>query len=50
MLDPGEVGVTDRGHAILPAFVLTQALPAPVRDVKGWVGKDEVGFEIRVTV
>jgi hypothetical protein len=46
VLHPGEVGIAHRWHAVLPALVLPQALPAPVGDVEGGIGQDEVGLEI----
>ena len=46
VLHPGEVGVARRRHAVLPALVVAQALAAPVGDVEGRIGEDEVGLEV----
>ena len=46
VLHPGKVGITSGRHAILPAHVLTQAVAAPIRNVKGRVGEDEIGLEV----
>ena len=50
VLHPGEVGVADGRLAELPAFVVAQAVAAPVGDVERRVGEDEVGFEIGMAV
>jgi hypothetical protein len=50
VLHPRKVGVTDGRFAELPAFVVAQALAAPIGDVERRVGEDEVGFEIGMTV
>ena len=50
VLHPGEVGVARRRHAVLPALVVAQALAAPVADVEGRIGEDEVGLEVGVAV
>ena len=46
VLHLGEVGVAHGRDAELPALVLAQTLAAPVGDVEGRVGEDEVGFEV----
>jgi hypothetical protein len=50
VLHPGVVGVARGRVAILPALVAAQALAAPVGDVEGWVGEDEVGLQVRVAI
>ena len=50
MLHPGEVGVALGWDAVLPALVLGEPLAAPVGDVEGWIGQDEVGFEVGMAV
>jgi hypothetical protein len=50
MLHPGEDGVAYGRLAELPAFIVAQAVAAPVGDVEGWVGEDEVGFEIGMAI
>src|SRR5690348_13112775 len=50
MLEPGEVGVSYRGHSITPADVVTQLIAAPVGTVERRVGEDVVSLEIRVQV
>ncbi len=50
VLYPGEVGVAGGRCAVLPALVALQALAAPVGDVEGRIGEDEVGLQIRVAV
>ena len=30
MLDPGEVGIADRGYTVLPAHILTQPVSTPI--------------------
>ena len=44
VLEPGVVGVADRRRAVFPAHVLAQPLAAPVGDVEGRIGEDEVGL------
>jgi len=48
VLDPGIVGVADRGDAVVPAAVVAECLAAPVADVEGGVGEDVVGAEVVV--
>ena len=50
MLQPGIVGVAHWWAAKLPADIFTQLLAVPVADVERRVGKDEIGFEVRVTI
>src|SRR5690348_13404181 len=50
VLDPGEVGIADRRHPILPPKVVTQSFAAPLANVERWIGKDEVGAQVRVHV
>ena len=50
VLHPGEVGVARGRHAVLPAIVIAQPLAAPVGDVEGRIGEDEVGPEVGVAV
>lgn len=50
VLHPGEVGVAGGRHAVFPAFVVAQVLAAPVGDVEGRIGEDEVGLEVGVAV
>ena len=50
MLHPGEVGVALGRDAVLPALVFGQPFAAPVGDIEGRVGQDEVGLEVGVTV
>ena len=46
MLHPGKVGIAGRWCAVFPALVVAQQLPAPITDVKWWVGYDIVRLEI----
>ena len=46
VLDPGEVGIARGRHSITPALVLAQTPAAPVADVEGRIGEDEVGLEV----
>jgi hypothetical protein len=46
VLDIGEVGVAGGRDAVFPAFVVAEAFAAPVGDVEGRIGEDEVGPEI----
>ena len=50
VLQPGIVGVADRRQAVFPARIIAQLLTAPIADVKGLVGQDEIGFQIGVTI
>ena len=50
MLDPGEVGVALGRNTIAPALVVGQPFSSPVRDVEWWIGENEVGFQVRMTV
>jgi hypothetical protein len=38
------------GRAVLPALVVLEPFAAPVGDVEGRIGKDEVGLEVGVAV
>ena len=46
VLEPSVVGVAHRGHAELPAGVLTQPIATPIGDVERRIGEDEVGLEV----
>ena len=50
VLYPGVIGVADGRVAIGPPLVAAEQLSRPVADVEGWVGEDEVGFEVRLLV
>ena len=50
VLNPGVVGVAHRRRAVFPAGVFTEALAAPVGDIEGRIGEDEVGLEVLVQV
>ena len=50
VLDPGEVGVAGRRHAVLPALVVLEQVAAPVAVVERRVGEDVVGLEVGVAV
>ena len=50
MLHPGEVGVALGRDAVLPALVVGEPLAAPVGDVEGRIGQDEVGLEVGMAV
>ena len=50
VLDPGEVGVARRRHAVHPALVVPEQLAAPVAVVERRVGEDVVGLEVGVAV
>ena len=50
MLDPGEIRVAARRRAEAPARIAGEALAAPVGDVEGRVGEDEIRLQVRVTV
>ena len=50
VLHPGEVGVALGWGAEAPALVVGEPLAAPVGDVEGRVGEDEVGPEVGVAV
>ncbi|SMF63989.1 hypothetical protein SAMN06265365_12386 [Tistlia consotensis] len=50
VLHPGVVGVARWRVAIPPALVAAQPLAAPVGDVEGRVGEDEVGLQVGVAV
>ena len=50
MLDPGEVGVAGRRHAVDPAPVVLQEPSPPVGVVERRVGEDVVGLEVGVAV
>ncbi len=47
VLEPGVVGIAGRWHVERPARVLPQPVAAPVGDIEGRVGKNEVGPEVR---
>ena len=47
VLEPGIVGIAGRRDAVAPADILAQALAAPVGDVEGGIGEDEVGLQVR---
>src|SRR5690606_11811088 len=46
VLEPSEVGVADRGYPELPSHVVAQPLTAPIGNVKGRIGEDEIRLEI----
>ncbi len=50
VLDPGEVGVANGGRAELPAGIFAEVLTAPVGDVEGGIGENEVSLEVFVEV
>ena len=50
VLHPREVGVPRRRHAILPALVFPKTFATPVGDIEGWISKNEISFQVRVTV
>src|SRR5450756_3172378 len=50
MLDPGVVGVTLRGHTVLPARIGLEAVTTPRTHVEGWIGQDRVCLEFGVQV
>ena len=50
VLHPGEVGVALGRRTVAPALVVGEPLAAPVGDVEGWVGQDEIGPEVGVAV
>ena len=50
VLDPGVVGVADRGHAVLPAGIVPKPVAAPIGHIEGRIGQDEVGLQVLVQV
>ena len=50
MLNPGVVGVAQRRDAVLPALVVAQQVPRPIRNVERRIREDEVGLEVLVLV
>src|SRR5277367_1810041 len=50
VLDPGKIGVAGGRSAIFPANVFGEAGAAPIAIVEGWIGEDEIGFEVFVCV
>ena len=42
VLQPGIVGITHGRNAVFPAAVIAQVLAAPIADVEGRIGKDEI--------
>ena len=50
VLHPGKVGVPRRRDAVFPAFVVLEALAAPVGHIKRRICKDEVRLQVRVQV
>jgi hypothetical protein len=50
VLHPREVGVARRRRAVLPTFVIAQSLAAPIGNVEGRIGENEVGLQVRVAV
>jgi len=50
VLHPGEVGISHRRHAELPAHILTQPLSSPIAGVEGRIGQDIVRFQVLVQV
>ena len=50
VLHPGEVGVALGRRAVAPALVVGEPLAAPIGDVEGRVGEDEVSPEVGVAV
>ena len=50
VLHPGEVGVSDRRRAVLPAPILPQASTSPVGNVERRIGQNVVGLQIGMPV
>ena len=50
VLDPGEVRVARRRHAVGPALVVLEQFAPPVAVVEGGVGQHVVGFQVGVLV
>ena len=50
VLHPREVGVADRRLSKLPAFVVAQAVTAPVGNIERRIGEDEIGFQIWMAI
>ncbi|MGQ4810040.1 hypothetical protein NKDENANG_03485 [Candidatus Entotheonellaceae bacterium PAL068K] len=50
VLHPGEVGVASGRDAVLPAGVIVFDADVPLFHVKGWIGHDKVGAQVRVFV
>jgi len=50
VLDPGEVRVARRRHAVGPALVVLEQFAPPVAVVEGRIGQDPIGLEVRMAV
>src|SRR5689334_9575933 len=46
VLEPCEIGVSNRRDAVNPTRVFAQAIASPIRVVEGWIREDEVKAEI----
>ena len=46
VLEPAVVRITDGRNAELPTHVLAQSIPAPIGDIEGGIGEDEVHLEV----
>jgi len=42
VLKPGVVGIAGRWSTKLPSWIFAEAVAAPVGDIEGWIGENEV--------
>ncbi len=50
MLEPGVVGVPDRGRSVHPTGVFSELVATPVGDVEWRVGQNVVSLQVRVEI
>src|SRR4051794_13386130 len=46
VLQPRKVGIAFRRDSEPPPDIISEAIPAPIRDVEGRISENEVGFEV----